>query len=200
MSADKQAAPPEAKRSFLRRRPILSFCLPFLGIFVVFLIAGSFTVAVEATNSTEFCTSCHTMRHNYEEYKQTIHYSNRSGVRAECSDCHVPKKNWLHKMESKVFAAKDVWAEITGVIDTKEKFEARRSVMANAVWAKMKASDSEGCRNCHSYESMDIAAQDNLAGKRHTQASLKETGKTCIECHKGIAHKLPKLEDVQENP
>src|SRR5512135_1512008 len=69
---------------------------------------GGFTTVVEATNSVEFCTSCHTMSTNYEEYKQSVHYSNRSGVRAGCSDCHVPKKNWYAEMYRKLEAAKDV--------------------------------------------------------------------------------------------
>jgi cytochrome c-type protein NapC len=56
---------------------------------------------MEATNSLAFCTSCHEMRDTvYREYKETIHYSNRTGVRAICSDCHVPK-NWVHKVARK---------------------------------------------------------------------------------------------------
>ena len=198
MNESKQATPPEEKRSLLRRRPFFCLCLPILALLAVLVVAGSFTMAIEATNSMEFCLSCHTMRQNFEEYKKTIHYSNKSGVRAECSDCHVPKKNWINKIQRKVIAAKDVWAEITGVIDTPEKFEARRIVMAKAEWARMKESDSEGCRNCHSYDGMDIDAQDKMAGMRHTQATLKESGKTCIDCHKGIAHKLPKIEGEAE--
>src|ERR1700757_2352236 len=59
---------------------------------------GGFNTALEQTNTLEFCISCHEMRDNvYQEYKETIHYSNRTGVRAVCSDCHVPK-DWTHKM------------------------------------------------------------------------------------------------------
>jgi cytochrome c-type protein NapC len=61
----------------------------------------------------------------YQEYKKTIHYSNRTGVRAICSDCHVPK-DWTHKMVRKIKASGEVWGKITGVIDTPEKFEALR--------------------------------------------------------------------------
>ena len=53
---------------------------------------GGFNTAMEATNTETFCISCHEMEANvYQEYKYTIHYSNRSGVRATCPDCHVPK-------------------------------------------------------------------------------------------------------------
>lgn len=104
------------------------------------------------------------------------------------------EENWLHEMRRKLIAGKDVLAELTGVINTKEKFEAKRMDMAKAEWARMKESDSEGCRNCHSFEGVDVDAQDKMAGRKHTQAALKDSGKTCIDCHKGIAHKLPKVE------
>lgn len=53
---------------------------------------GGFNTGLEITNTEEFCIGCHEMENNvYQEYKSTIHYSNRSGVRATCPDCHVPK-------------------------------------------------------------------------------------------------------------
>jgi nitrate/TMAO reductase-like tetraheme cytochrome c subunit len=162
-----------------------------LGLLVIGGIIGGFTTSVEMTNSLEFCTSCHDMRENLEEYKKTIHYSNPAGVRAVCSDCHVPKKNWFSEMHRKIVAGGDVWAELMGTIDTPEKFEAKRMEMAKDEWARMKESDSIGCRNCHSFEAMDIEGQAKGARTQHTQASMKESGKTCIDCHKGIAHRLP---------
>lgn len=86
-------------------------------------------------------------------------------------------------------ASNELLHKVLGTIDTPEKFEANRLAMAERVWAEMKANDSHECRNCHSYETMDFDAQ------RHTSAPAmqmaKETGMTCIDCHKGIAHKLP---------
>jgi cytochrome c-type protein NapC len=103
---------------------------------------GGFNTAMEATNSMEFCISCHEMRDNvYQEYKKTIHYSNRTGVRAVCSDCHVPK-DWSHKMVRKVQASAEVWGKLMGTIDTREKFEANRLRLAENEWARMKATDS----------------------------------------------------------
>ncbi len=161
-----------------------------LGGVAMLLLVGSVNTALEATNTVEFCVSCHDMRTNFEEYKKTVHYSNRSGVRAVCSDCHVPKKNWFTEIRRKIVAVNDLWAELLGTIDTKAKFEAKRLEMAKDEWARMKASDSIGCRNCHSFESMNLESQDKQAKRRHAQA--EESGKTCIDCHKGIAHELPK--------
>lgn len=47
-------------------------------------------VGIKLTSSTEFCVSCHSMQPVYEEYKQSAHFQNASGVRAECHDCHIP--------------------------------------------------------------------------------------------------------------
>lgn len=160
------------------------------GLFSGIFLWGGFNTAMEATNTLEFCISCHEMRDNvYEEYKQTIHYSNRTGVRAVCSDCHVPK-DWSHKMVRKLQASAEVWGKLMGTIDTKEKFEANRLRLAEHEWARMKAVDSRECRNCHSFEGMDTEKQKLRGAKMHKIAQAEN--KTCIDCHKGIAHKKPK--------
>ncbi|WP_456376859.1 NapC/NirT family cytochrome c [Thiolapillus sp.] len=171
-----------------------------LGLAVVIFIAGMvfaglFNVGMSATNEMDFCTSCHSMKINLEEYKETVHYKSASGVRATCSDCHVPKA-FVPKMVVKVIAAKDVYHEIVGTIDTREKYEARRWQMASRVWAQMQANDSRECRSCHDWDAMDLAEQDRTARKRHGRA--RDEGKTCIDCHKGIAHEEPdEPEDVE---
>jgi cytochrome c-type protein NapC len=173
---------PSAKYSIL--------ALSSVSFVVGILFWGGFNTAMEATNSLEFCTTCHEMRDNvYQEYKETIHYSNRSGVRAVCSDCHVPK-DWTHKIIRKVQASGEVWGKITGSIDTKEKFEAKRMQLATHEWARMKATNSRECRNCHNFDAMSPELQKQTPYKKHMKA--KEEGKTCIDCHKGIAHHLPK--------
>ncbi len=151
---------------------------------------GGFNTALEATNRLEFCISCHEMRDNvYQEYKTTIHYANRTGVRAICSDCHVPH-DWTHKMARKMKASFEVWGKITGVIDTKEKFEANRMRLAQDEWDRMKANASRECRNCHNFDAMSGDVQKKTVFDKHMKA--KQEGGTCIDCHKGIAHHLPK--------
>lgn len=161
-----------------------------VGFFSGVFFWGGFNTAMEATNTLEFCVSCHEMRDNvYQEYKQTIHYSNRTGVRAVCSDCHVPK-DWSHKMIRKIQASAEVWGKLMGTIDTKEKFEANRLRLAEHEWARMKSTDSRECRNCHSFEGMDTEKQKLRGAKMHKIA--QDEKQTCIDCHKGIAHHKPK--------
>ena len=80
------------------------------------LFWGAFNTALELTNTEKFCTGCHEMHDNvYQELQRTIHFSNRSGVRATCPDCHVPH-NWTDKIARKMQASKEVWGKIFGTI------------------------------------------------------------------------------------
>ena len=130
----------------------------------------------------------------FEELKGTIHYTNRSGVRASCPDCHVPH-NWTDKIARKMQASKEVWGHLFGSIDTREKFLAMRRNLAEAEWRRMKANDSLECRNCHSAESMDLSKQNPRAAAAH-ERFLFTSERTCIDCHKGIAHRLPNMSGV----
>ena len=153
------------------------------------MFTGAASVVLDSTNTLEFCISCHEMRDTvYEEYKESIHYTNPSGVRAECPDCHVPK-DFGRKMLAKVMAAKDIWHTLIGTVDTPEKFEKKRWLMANRVWSIMEATDSSTCRSCHTFDSMDLQEQPKLARRKHKRAM--DNKKTCIKCHKGVAHEEP---------
>src|SRR5690625_6939988 len=65
----------------------------------------------------------------FQELATTIHYTNRSGVRATCSDCHVPH-DWTYKIARKIEASKEVWGWVFGSINTPEKFDAKRRTLA----------------------------------------------------------------------
>jgi cytochrome c-type protein NapC len=131
------------------------------------------------------------MRQPYEELKQTVHYKNRSGTTVSCADCHVASSktplDYARKSTMKLLAARDVVGHVLGTIDTPEKFEAKRLEMAKRVWERMKEADSRECRNCHDFQTMDPAKQKDRSVVKHEGAI--EDGKTCIECHQGIAHK-----------
>jgi nitrate/TMAO reductase-like tetraheme cytochrome c subunit len=158
---------------------------------------GGFNTAMEATNTLEFCISCHEMEENvYREYTKTVHYNNGAGVRATCSDCHVPRP-WVHKVVRKIQATNELFHKMLGTIDTPEKFDAKRLTLARNVWRTMKATDSRECRNCHDFTTMDPEKQKPRALKQHMNGM--RDGNTCIDCHKGIAHKKAhdQLEDEE---
>ncbi len=153
------------------------------------LLAGAGKAALDHTNSTAFCISCHEMKdNNYAEYAQTIHARNRTGVKTSCGDCHVPHE-FPDVLWRKIGAANDVLHHVLGTIDTKEKFEAHRLGMARAVWLRMKTTDSRECRHCHDTTAMNAELQGQTAQKQHKR--MASEGKTCIDCHFGIAHQEP---------
>jgi len=174
------------------RRPTARYAagtLVVAGFFVGIMFWGGFNWSLELTNTESFCVTCHEMEANvYREYKQTVHYSNRTGVRATCPDCHVPK-TWVHKMARKIRASNELLHHFLGTINTREKYEGKRLELAKHVWKVMKETDSRECRNCHNFEYMDFVVQEKRSRARHEEAI--DDGMTCIDCHKGIAHELP---------
>lgn len=161
---------------------------------IAYMRAFDWTMAV--TNTEDFCIGCHEMReHVYPAYTESIHYSNRSGVRAVCSSCHVPHQ-WSDKIVRKIQASKEVWGKLTGKISTPEKFAEHRLQLAQREWKRFKGNDSLECRNCHDQGFFDFDKQGAPGTFMHSV--MIDTGEfTCIDCHKGIAHVLPEIEDLQ---
>ena len=181
-----------AKLWYILRRPSARYSLLTLaggGFIAGIIFWGGYHTVIEMTNTLVFCTSCHEMEQNvFQEYKKSTHYSNPVGVRAICSDCHVPKE-WGPKMLRKIYASNELFHWIVGTVNTPEKFDAKRKAMAESVWKTMKETDSRECRNCHSLEAMDLGPQKPRARAQHESA--KTDKQTCIECHQGVVHKLP---------
>jgi cytochrome c-type protein NapC len=195
MSTNAAAAPQQPGifrrlwRWFSKPSPLGWGVIALVSFILGVLFWGGFNWGLEATNNEAFCISCHEMKENvYQEYRRTVHYSNKTGVRASCPDCHVPKE-WGHKMVRKIQASNEVLHKILGTIDTPEKFAEHRLTMAKSVWRAMKTTDSRECRNCHKFQSMEFSAQEPRAARLHQDALNK--GQTCIDCHQGVAHTLP---------
>ena len=147
-------------------------------------------IMVTATGTDAFCGgACHSMQWVAREHHESAHSVNRTGVRAGCHDCHIPKGYLeLHWYKLKA-GIKDAVQEARGVISTEEKFKKERLRMAQVVWAEFKANNSENCRNCHNFSKEVVAKQKDFVKPMHTQF-LAGTA-TCIDCHKGIAHTAP---------
>ncbi|MGR9052876.1 MAG: NapC/NirT family cytochrome c [Gammaproteobacteria bacterium] len=175
---------PHVKRAFLWGT---------LGFLVGIVIWNGFITSLEVTGTTEFCTSCHSMKaYIYPNYQKSFHYKNSKGIQAGCSDCHIPKP-LVAKLIRKTIGLKDIYHTVLGTIDTPEKFAARKLIMDERVWNRMKASNSRECRNCHNLENMDLEQQSPVARNQHRDAI--KNGKTCVDCHHGVGHNLPVAED-----
>lgn len=185
----------QMSKSILWRRPTRRWLLGIpLGGFIAFglgaVALGSMNFVLHSTSTTEFCYTCHS--HDAfirPEYEASTHFVNSAGVRASCSDCHLPHDNWFELVWTKAVVSLDIIPELMGKLDTAEKYEAHRAEMAESVWRQFKDNDSKFCRGCHSIAAMDLDAQGRTTARRHSRA--EERGETCIDCHYGIVHKEP---------
>src|SRR5699024_8594751 len=178
-----------ALRRSITRRSVMA--LVAIGIVIGIALIVLPHVRIKVTSTTEFCVSCHSMQPLYEEYKQSVHFQNASGVRAECHDCHIPP-DIPGMVKRKLEASNDIYQTfIAHSIDTPEKFEAKRAELAEREWARMKENNSATCRSCHNYDAMDHAKQHPEAARQMKVAA--KDNQSCIDCHKGIAHQLPDM-------
>lgn len=168
-----------------------------IGGFVMFVLGalalGGTNVILHETSSTEFCLSCHVHQVNtVAEYEASSHANNEYGIRAGCSDCHLPDMHasWFNYVWAKTKAGTvDVYKALTGVGNTPERYEADRAHMARSVWIEYRNNGSAYCLHCHNFDHMVLDDQERRARRKHQQA--QEEGGSCIDCHQGLVHALP---------
>ena len=155
-----------------------------LGILLGLTGAAGFNASLSYTETDKFCLGCHNHDIPHNELQQTAHYTNASGVTAKCADCHLPP-DFGGRMLRKLHASREVWGHITGVIDTDKKYLEHRQEMKTREIGRFREWDSSPCKTCHDPERMDYQAQSAVARDHHLN---KRDGKTCIDCHQGLAH------------
>lgn len=174
-----------------------------LGGFIAFALGaaalGGANYVLHQTSKNEFCYLCHSHEAFIKpEYEASTHFSNLSGVRAGCGDCHLPHDNWFELVWTKAVVSLDIIPELAGKLDTAEKYEEHRTEMATSVWRQFRENDSKFCRSCHSIDAMDLESQERRTARQHSRA--EERGETCIDCHYGIVHVVPEnAEEILEN-
>ncbi len=90
-------------------------------------------------------------------------------------------------------ASREAWAELSGKYKEEGSFEKHRLEMAEREWARFAANGSKECKACHSYERMNFDKMGEAARKAMKPAAEKD--QSCMDCHKGIAHHLPKADE-----
>ncbi|WNC71877.1 NapC/NirT family cytochrome c [Thalassotalea psychrophila] len=173
-------------RFFNKGAVYTSFFLITVGIFVGVGSVIGFEVGMGLTNTEEFCTGCHLQPGaTAETYHKSTHFKNKTGVRPVCSSCHVPVE-FGNKMWRKIIASRELWSYFSGELDTTEQYLSKVVHMRDKEIARLKANDSQECRNCHEVSQMVFELQTAKAQEFH--AVMKSEGKTCIDCHQGLTH------------
>ena len=164
---------------------------PWLVFIVIGLAVGVAGSGVTAgalwfTSTDVFCSRCHQLN-IVPEWQKSVHYVNAVGFKAGCADCHEPHDP-IGMMLRKVAAADEVWNQLLGTISTPEKFAAHRLELAQKEWARLRADNSQECRDCHNLGQMNDPGKAFLSPMHRTALA---NGGTCIDCHKGVAHQAP---------
>jgi nitrate/TMAO reductase-like tetraheme cytochrome c subunit len=161
-----------------------------LGVLIGIAAIIGVQVMVHVTGTDKFCgAACHSMQWAAKEHAESIHGATRSGVRAGCHDCHIPREYPELLWYKAVAGTRDVIGEIRGVISTEEKFNAERKRTAEHVWAEYRENDSRACRGCHVFTADVLAKQPELT--REVHQPVLEGKATCVDCHKGVGHGAP---------
>jgi len=185
----------DSKKGFWRRLTTPSATWSVFSLLIIGLVIGAggvigTQVMVAATGTNEFCGgACHSMQWVAQEYKQSIHYANPTGVQAGCHDCHIPHAYPQLLWYKAKAGIKDAIGEMSGTISTEDKFRKERLRMAKLVWDEFKENNSANCQHCHAFSAEIVAKQKEGAQPMH-QMVLQKQG-TCIDCHKGVAHTAP---------
>lgn len=155
----------------------LVFVVLLLGVTASWMITQS---ALEATSGPDFCTTCHTMEPFARTFRKDVHGgSNRRGLAAQCTDCHLRHDNVASYLWTKArFGLHDVWAQLTydlDAIDWKAGLEHRERYVFDS-----------GCLMCH--RELEDARGNNAAFVAHRPYFLGEIGMQCVSCHAQVGH------------
>ena len=169
-------------------------------------IWGTLNTAMEWTNRSAFCMSCHEMTIPFEELKKTVHYKNRSGTTVQCADCHVASSktptDYMFKSLQKLMAARDVIGHIKGTLDTPELYEEHRFTMAKRVWLAEGLPTPRWCWLAADAQTRERVADGGLghgqvgrgAGQvafgHHFVENAQQVQVKCPEVHRVDPHKL----------
>lgn len=152
-------------------------------------LAAAYGSVIDYTSSLNFCAhTCHEMESTvYQEYMHSKHFKNEQGVVVVCADCHVPHHNWPATLATKFMASFELWNHFVDREYILDKFNARRQILAEKVWAHFKATNARECKACHKYSNMVL--EDQRPSVRAQHADAMKIDENCLDCHEGVTHK-----------
>lgn len=172
--------------------------LSLLAVGVVVGAAGYFTVqnVLHATSTNAFCMTCHAQHSLEDEVLMSSHGNNSAGIVAQCQDCHLPPGQFQYLIK-KIIVSKDIIGYLTiDGFETQEWLEENRKEQAELARDYLRSIDSAPCQTCHNriYDENPPENMKKIAKRMHAMNFKKpeDKRKTCIDCHKGVAHPYPK--------
>ncbi|WP_028116159.1 NapC/NirT family cytochrome c [Ferrimonas senticii] len=173
---------------------------PGMGLVAAGLVIGALGFwgtqnVLHATSSDAFCMTCHSNHSLKDEVMASAHGNNAMGITVQCQDCHLPPGQ-IDYLVRKIIVSKDIIGYLTiDGFNTQEWLDENRKQQADLALKYFRSNDSISCRTCHTnvYENQP-EAMSKMAKRMHTRNFEKaaEDRKTCVDCHKGVAHPYPR--------
>lgn len=186
--------------NFLRKLLKPSAKLSILALVVIGIVIGAVGFfatqqTLHATSTNAFCMSCHSGHSLEQEVLESPHGNNNAGIVVQCQQCHLPPQP-LQYLVKKVIVSKDIIGYLTiDGFETQDWLETNRKQQADLALKYLRSIDSSTCQSCHnSIYTNPPANMKKMAVRMHAMNFKKDADKrkTCVDCHKGVAHPYPK--------
>lgn len=172
-----------------KRKARWRWLLLLAGIFIGAGMIIGVNKAVFATSTDEYCQSCHVHTGADEAWTKSSHYSNESGVRVGCAECHLPPKGSFSHFSTKVKTGlHDLYAyhfkdHESFEWEKKQQLEYAVNIVSN-----------KSCEKCHQNLYPDGLSDDGGKAHLYYDANAEELDLHCINCHLDVGHHLPGYE------
>jgi len=175
-----------------KRNVIWRWLLPITGFFLGLGMVIGVNKGVQATSTPAYCQSCHIHTGADEAWLKSPHFSNESGVRVGCAECHLPPHGSFKHFRTKVKTGlHDLYAyhfKDHESFDWERKRQLEYAV--NIVF-------NESCEKCH--QNLFPLGLTEEGGKAHLyyEMNVEELDLNCINCHLNAGHHLPNYSHQQ---
>ena len=138
------------------------------------------------TSTNDACLACHFHSAADDAWKQSSHFNNKSGTKADCAQCHLPEKGTFKyfKVKTKT-GVKDLLSYIfkkSEDIDWESKGELdyAKTIVFN-----------ESCKSCHHNLYPEEISDDGVTAHLYYDENETKYGLQCINCHLDVGHFNP---------
>ena len=157
-----------------------------IGLFLGIIFSIGFTRVYNITSTNNACESCHVHPHATQSWKQSVHYSSKSGVTTDCVDCHLPPEgDFAHFGAKTKIGIKDLWSYLT-----KDSADFDWQAKKNVEHAR-KIVYNESCEKCHANLFPSRLPDEGVAAHMYYQINSKKLDLQCVSCHLDAGHHNP---------
>ena len=168
------------------RRVNWRLLLPIAGIFIGAGMIIGVNRVVQATSTDAYCQSCHVHTGADEAWMKSSHFTNESGIRVGCAECHLPPHGNFRYFRTKVHTGlHDLYAYH---FKDHESFDwERKQQLEHAVTIVF----NESCEKCHQNLFPKGLTDDGGTAHLYYERNAEKLELHCINCHLDAGHHLP---------